>query len=266
MTFQAHHNAARRGTVILALTGVIALAPLTAHAQTITGDTPKADVTCDAGSLAISMPTPNPFDKVAPGQLKDPSGIGVELTAKQVKGYDLTRFANWAGIDKLTVADAEKAGFVGEPHVAVTGKDAVARFGNLPIGLYVVSATMPHVPGYKVSQMDPFIVSVPLGEGDHWDCSVEIAAKTHFDVTPEPTTPPSTPPSTPPTVPPTVPPPPGVPPVPPPLPPTGTPPTPPRLPWTGASVAAAGIAAFGLIGTGSLLAAKRRKNDEENDR
>ncbi|WP_341742631.1 hypothetical protein QEV55_07780 [Trueperella pyogenes] len=211
-----------------------------AYAQPVIGDTENvpAQVTCEATSLTITLPKPNPFDRPSPGDLPEPTGAGFKITVQQVKGVDLTSFAGWDGIEKMTTDEAKARGFVGEPRVGVTNAQASVSFKGLPIGLYMVSGVAPEDPHYKLSHLDPFLVSVPLGAGETWDCAVNIQAKTHYSAEPKPI----------------------------PTPPTPTPPEPPQPPrpplsHTGAAVMALGGASLALLGAGMMLVRVRREKE-----
>ncbi|QRV02381.1 hypothetical protein JTE88_01045 [Arcanobacterium phocisimile] len=210
-----------------------------AIAQPVVGDTPSAehDIRCEQTSLTISLPKPNPYDQTPNDGLAEPTGEGFEISAQRVAGLDLSKSSEWVKIGGLTPKTARDMGLVGDRVTLTTNSDAKVTFNNLPIGLYLITATAPQDPHYKISHLDDFLVSVPLGQGDHWDCAVKIDAKTHYDVEPVPPTPHE-----------------------PPVPPTPVPP----LAITGAQILIAGVVSTILIVGGLILVVRRRKDAENN--
>lgn len=185
--------------------GLVAGAPtLAAGAGPVVGDhsSDPTTISCSTGSLNLTLPQPNPYNVPEPGELKDPTGTGFTITARRVKGVDITDPHQWDRVSRFTVDDANAAGFEASEFRGVTDAHAKVTFTHMPVGLYLVEGQPPVDPKVKISELPPFLVSVPISDGKSWDCSVAISAKTHYSVQPKPTpetpTPretPSTPPS-----------------------------------------------------------------------
>ena len=122
---------------------------ITIHKRDITGAT--------AGEAGTGLPDDN-----APGTAL--SGVTFEL---QQVDIDLKDARNWANIP-TSAADARALGFTGVPRTGTTGDDGQVRFGDLPIGVYLVTETQ--VPTGVVPGA-PFLVSIPMlnPDGSTWN-------------------------------------------------------------------------------------------------
>jgi fimbrial isopeptide formation D2 family protein/LPXTG-motif cell wall-anchored protein len=100
---------------------------------------------------------------------------GIEFTIQQVNAIDLSTNAGWDGAHNLSsvfspanpTGSITGAGFtLGTGQAQTTDAAGTATFGNLPIGLYLVTET-----GYPagVTPSAPFLVSVPLTDPDNKD-------------------------------------------------------------------------------------------------
>ncbi|MDR6939044.1 hypothetical protein [Arcanobacterium hippocoleae] len=210
---------------------------------TATGDArrPNFEIPCTDSSLRLRLPQPNPFDRLPDSALKEPTGAGFEITLRQVAGINLNDHTQWEKIRELTIAQANTLGFIGEPHTGITNAQAQVEFKHLPIGVYLVTAKAPIVPGYKISQLDPFLITLPLAVNNTWQCAADLTAKTHYSIQPEPIAPPPTPP---------------------------TPPAPPKPPGnlskTGAAVMGLSGISVMLFGIGAMLLKRRKTNTDQH--
>lgn len=183
---------------------------------------------CEDTQLTVQIPQPNPYDDVPAGSLPEPTGVGFEVTLRQVNGLSVADFN-----PKMPPDDARAMG-LGEPVSALSDANAQAVFTGLPEGVYVVSTKAPDNPAYRKAYIDDFLVSIPVGG----NCIGEVAAKIHYTPTPTPSVPPT---------------------------PTPTPTKPPGdLSRTGAQVAGIGIAGLALIGAGGVLLASRRRHENSS--
>lgn len=231
----------RKSRFAAALGTALALAAMpiaSAMAEPIGAQGDPKDIHCSSGSLAITLPQPNPYDIPAPGELKDATGKGFTITAKRVSSFDIADPRQWPSIEKASAQELLGGSF-DKQVTGVTDANAHVMFEDLPVGVYLVSGEAPEVPGYKVSHLAPFLVTVPLAEDGKWNCSASIVAKTTYSVSAKPTIPP---------VPPT--------PSTPPAPPSSRPP----LPLTGAN--AAGLAGIAVLLAGMGVAFKRSRENE----
>lgn len=114
-------------------------------------------------------------NRVAP----DTSGLtplaGVEFTIQQVNTIDLSTNAGWEAANNLSnvFSAADPSGSItgagytlGASTAQTTVADGTAVFGNLPVGLYLVTET--NYPA-GVTPSAPFLVSVPLTDPDNKD-------------------------------------------------------------------------------------------------
>jgi fimbrial isopeptide formation D2 family protein/LPXTG-motif cell wall-anchored protein len=162
---------------LLAGTGIAALSALmvvgTAGVASAEPLPPPSTITQDTANLHITKYVqPNAVGDMATGERQ--TGLsgrplnGVEFTAKQVPGVDLTTNQGWVKAAAMTVATAQTA------TAAVTGTSittgatdsdpinapsGTANFPDLPIGLYLVTET--NFPA-NVTPSAPFLVTLPM--------------------------------------------------------------------------------------------------------
>ncbi|MFW0771699.1 SpaH/EbpB family LPXTG-anchored major pilin [Paenarthrobacter nitroguajacolicus] len=124
------------------------------------------------------------------GTAVDTAGLtplaGIEFTIQQVNAIDLATNAGWDAANNLSnvfsPANPEGsitgAGFtLGAGQAQVTDAAGTAAFGNLPVGLYLVTET--NYPS-GVTPAAPFLVSVPLTDpdnNDNWIYNVHVYPK-----------------------------------------------------------------------------------------
>ncbi|MET4541807.1 fimbrial isopeptide formation D2 family protein/LPXTG-motif cell wall-anchored protein [Arthrobacter bambusae] len=113
------------------------------------------------------------------GTVVDTTGLnplaGIEFTIQQVNTIDLSSNAGWEAAHNLSsvfsasdpAGSISGAGFtLGSAQSDTTDAAGTAAFGNLPVGLYLVSETA-YPSG--VTPSAPFLVSVPLTDPDNTD-------------------------------------------------------------------------------------------------
>lgn len=113
------------------------------------------------------------------GTAVDSTGLtplaGIEFTIQQVNAIDLSTNAGWDAAHNLSsvFSPADPAGSItgagftlGSGTAQVTDAAGTAAFGNLPVGLYLVTET--NYPA-GVTPSAPFLVSVPLTDPDNKD-------------------------------------------------------------------------------------------------
>lgn len=158
----------------------IGVAGVFAMLASVTGGASLANAqpVCEHTVLTVQIPQPNPYDKVGVGSLPEPSGVGFEVTLRQVGQLSVTEFT-----PEMPLYQARAKG-LGQPVSVVSDANARAVFNDLPEGVYIVSVKTPDDAKYRKAYIDDFLVSVPLGG----KCVGEVDAKIHY--TPNPTTPP----------------------------------------------------------------------------
>lgn len=222
--------------LMLALVPTSAMASPQSDQPVVVGDITGLDPTtfnpARLGQLHISKTAANPYDDPKPGSLPNGPAGGQVIQINRVKGIDLPT-ADWTQLQKMTVKQAEAKGL--EPAKTMTTDDeGNVTFANLPVGLYLVSDQKPADTTHKYGRIKPFLITMPAGNPDlHvWTFNVEVTPKLMSEATPAPTPKPTTPPS-------------------------------PRMPRTGAMVTGSLLLAGVLFSTGFLIAASRRRQDEE---
>lgn len=203
----------RRGVALLAAS-LIALSAtpfseLPAQARTVTGNASAAIVSQldpnRLGSLEIKFKGDNPYDDLEPGEDLPAPIQGRTYQIRLVENLDITDPANWSLIETIDVEDIDNYQ-LGQPRTAITNSEGIARFDNLPIGVYLVEDITPPREGYTKTKSAPFLVTVPIGDPDSggWDYSVQIVPKNLPEEQPDdnlttiPSVPPETTPRTPP--------------------------------------------------------------------
>lgn len=111
-------------------------------------------------------------------ELPSTSGLtavaGVEFTVQPVTGIDLSTNQGWTDAQALTPAAA--ASRVGTGSSTTTGRDGVAAFTGLPIGVYLVSETDPGTNNIAI-ETEPFLVSIPMPVSNTWLYDVHVYPK-----------------------------------------------------------------------------------------
>ena len=252
----------------------------TAERPVITGTSgealpPASEINVQSARLTVIVRGGNPYDDVKPGELP-PGGVqGYEFTAKRVN-LDTSTQAGLNAAVNLTIAEAKKHGFT-DTFTATSNAEGHAEFGELPAGVYLVTAAKPSDPTKTWVDHEDVLIILPTVAYGEWNHDVEIYAKptspdkpiTPPDIpypgpTPTPNTPPSDPPHNPPA--PNTPQTPGTPPE------TPTQPGQPGQPGqseerggflasTGASVIGLVAVALGLIGIGAVLMKRKRSQE-----
>lgn len=222
--------------LMLALVPTSAMASPQSDQPVVVGDITGLDPTsfnpARLGQLHITKNAANPYDDPKPGALPNGPAGGQVIQINRVKGVDLVS-ADWAQLQKMTVKQAKDKGLEAAK-TAVTDEGGKVTFTDVPVGLYLVSDQKPADTTHKYGRIKPFLITMPAGNPDlHvWTFNVEVTPKLMSEATPAPTPKPTTPPS-------------------------------PRMPRTGAMVTGSLLLAAMLFSTGFLIAASRRRQDEE---
>lgn len=66
---------------------------------------------------------------------------GVEFEVTLLEGMDLTKAENWEALKDLDASDVDSLVGGGDTSTLLTGEDGIARFEDLPLGLYLVKET-----------------------------------------------------------------------------------------------------------------------------
>lgn len=116
---------------------------------------------------------------------------GAQFAVQQVPGVDLTTNAGWLEAEAIVKdfdpfspsASLGEAG--GSPITQDTDQNGLAKFSDLPVGLYLVEqvGTPPVEAGAQLTPATPFLVTVPLtdpGSKDHWVYDVHVYPKNVF--------------------------------------------------------------------------------------
>jgi fimbrial isopeptide formation D2 family protein len=187
-----NHSPARRGTRAASLIGILAAGILGATAFAVPASALEIGPNIDpneTGSIVLhklvqpETPTalPNDGSELTPAQLAGLTPIaGVTFSLQSVGNIDLSTNAGWDAVDGLTAADvlADPAAF---PLTAAgsgdTDADGELAFGDLPLGVYLVTETSPGA--NPIAQPTaPFLVTMPLPTGDNtWLYDVNVYPK-----------------------------------------------------------------------------------------
>jgi len=157
---------------------------------------------------AGNLPDPNATGSITITKLEQPAGA--RFTASKISGIDLDTNSGWLleeqlaqgfSPDNVTRAHAyfADAGYpIDESNVftsAITGKNGIAVFSDLPIGLYLVEETQAPP---NTTPAVPFVISIPTTDPDQpnqWDYDMLVYPKdfiqpVHLSTSPaHPTTP-----------------------------------------------------------------------------
>lgn len=150
-----------------------ALVPAVAHAEVV--DTTKT------GSITATFLDPDTGKAVAGGEVeiyqvarvqKDNADLSFVFTdAWAGCGVSLGDLTDGELANKLFAAKPAGATALGK---ATAGSDGVVRFNGLELGVYLVVQTQAAT-GYK--SIEPFVVSVPLQQGESWLYNVDATPK-----------------------------------------------------------------------------------------
>lgn len=180
----------KRIALATALTfAALTVTPAAADVVTVTGPIEGLDITqtTNCGSISVTMVV---------NRTNDNDVIeGTEFTLEKLADIDLTTQEGWDAVKGMAVDKARLAPKVGK-WTATTDAQGKARFDALPVGAYFVTAVVPN--DGKHLTPAPFVITLPTGGKDGWNCNPEINAK--FEPVPVTTTPtkPPYPPFTPP--------------------------------------------------------------------
>lgn len=138
--------------------------------------------------LTIIKTPGNPYDDGTEPMIED-----VTFTIKRIQGINLTTESGWASAREITVPQAQARGFTHD-FTAVTNAQGEAQFIGLPIGLYLVSETPVPVVGMDPPEIVDFLITLPTGDndGESWDYSVFVKAKSEEVASFTPTSTPTT--------------------------------------------------------------------------
>lgn len=148
---------------------VLAMAtPTLATASVVTGSVSGLNVAdtkeCGTVGVTIVVNQLSASDEVA----------GTTVRVDKLPGFDLSTQEAW---DRLTSLDTEAARALTAEltRIGVTGADGTVSFGGLPVGVYLVTGTAPqdgkhHTPA-------PFVITLPTGGENGWNCAPVINAK-----------------------------------------------------------------------------------------
>lgn len=171
---------------VCAATGPL-LAPPAAQATAITGAYHLLDLAAinyaAVGGITVTLDQPNPYD-----EHDVPFGgvAGTRFTAERLLDFDLQTQAGWdaaAGLDPKE-AQLQRTELVAE---AFTDEEGVARLEGLPVGVYLVTADTPSVPGYWYQDPQAMVITVPTavagsGAGGQWVYQVQVNAKSELPI------------------------------------------------------------------------------------
>lgn len=101
---------------------------------------------------------------------------GVTFTVQQVTDIDLTDPADWQEIEGLTAASVQADHTLGAAQSQTTDAAGDAVFGDLPVGLYLVSETDTGDNGVTITGA-PFLVTIPLAVDGDWLYDVHVYPK-----------------------------------------------------------------------------------------
>ncbi|WP_165243321.1 SpaA isopeptide-forming pilin-related protein [Corynebacterium lizhenjunii] len=168
----------KKATTRLALAAacmVAGLGALPVQAKVVTGDIGKLEVAqvaqCKSANLTLSI-QPSGEEGIA----------GTEFSLAKLADIDLSTQVGWDAVGELDAAKAAQARTEGTWR-ATTDAAGDARFHDLPVGAYLVSATVP-AHGRNATPQD-FVLTLPVGSESGWDCSPKVFAK--MDTPPEST-------------------------------------------------------------------------------
>nr|WP_195969104.1 SpaH/EbpB family LPXTG-anchored major pilin [Cellulomonas hominis] len=178
-----------RAAAALLAGGALALTGMgVANAATTIDPTESASLTIhkyEQPTTATGLP--NDGRELDPSVLAGLTALpGVEFTAKQVPGIDLTTNAGWEAAADMTSAEAAAAVASVTGVSGTTAADGTLTFSGLPLGLYYVAET--YVP-MGVTAAAPFLVTLPLTDpvdNASWMYDVHVYPKnstTHTDKT-----------------------------------------------------------------------------------
>ena len=164
-------------------------APL-ATARTVTGNIDGLPISAIDGNrnstVSFKLPAPNPFDDVPPGQLPPGPLAGTKFTVKWVADIDLTTQAGWDQAVALDPAEVAAKGTFDIERSAITGSDGTATISNLPVGVYLVTATRPEDSNHAYPEIEPFLLTLPVGSSSGWGYAPIIEAKASGGTPPTP--------------------------------------------------------------------------------
>lgn len=165
---------------------VAALGAMTLGALTVAPASAQPNIDPDAtGSITVhkyeepAEPTGLPNDGT---ELDELTGLvpleGVEFTLHQVEDIDLTTNDGWQAADGLTAQDVIDGSYtLGAPQALRTDVDGELVFGDLPVGVYLITET--DAGGNPISNAAaPFLVSIPLPDAANgWLYDVHVYPK-----------------------------------------------------------------------------------------
>lgn len=112
---------------------------------------------------------PHDGSELAAADLTDLTPLaGVRFSVQQVTSIDLTTTEGWAAADGLTVAQVQAAPHtLGTATELATDDTGAARFGGLPVGVYLVTETDPGANPIAAPAL-PFLISIPMDIAGEW--------------------------------------------------------------------------------------------------
>ncbi|MDO5077744.1 SpaA isopeptide-forming pilin-related protein [Corynebacterium sp.] len=159
----------RAAAATVAVVAFVTLPSAHADSHTVMGNSANLEVasidTTRAGALTLVK---------AVGERPQPAREA-RFTAKRIQGIDLTHPAGWESARSMTVAQAvdAKSDYIDSAYTDAAGE---AKLSDLPLGLYLVTET---VPGNTTARVEPFLLTIPSGsvDGRLWEYHVRVAAK-----------------------------------------------------------------------------------------
>ncbi|MBN9643132.1 hypothetical protein ACFSSC_05560 [Corynebacterium mendelii] len=127
-------------------------------------------------SLTIVVQHENPYngpDKY--GRLPG-SPAGYQVVATRIPGLDLTDPSTWSKLGDYAFGNKEIIA-TGTRYNAVTGTNGLAIIDPLPVGAYYIQVTPPKDDEHRFFEIDPMVVTVPVGGDKDWNYQVQVAVK-----------------------------------------------------------------------------------------
>ena len=151
------------GAAALGLMGVVGLSATAMAAQGTDGTPPGGAAPDTTGTLNVykhaGTVTDDPHNGTAQNVTRPPLA-GAVFTLCKVDGIDLATAAGWTAAAGKTTANSACA--AGTTRTVETGSNGLAKFENLPIGLYLVKETTKPSGVPETSPAADFLVTIPF--------------------------------------------------------------------------------------------------------
>ncbi|WP_156193370.1 isopeptide-forming domain-containing protein [Corynebacterium kalinowskii] len=147
---------------------IAALSIAPAAANPVTGPIDGLDITQSDSCAGINV-------TMVVNKVKwDDEVEGTVFTLEKLAGIDLTTTAGWDAVKGMDVDKASAAPKDGQWY-ATSDASGKAYFSGLPSGAYLVTATIPNDGKHQTPA--PFVITLPTGGTDRWNCEPTINAK-----------------------------------------------------------------------------------------